>query len=191
MNPSASAQNMMPSSAFETDYIKELWGIEKETLHKWGLKSSEGQIGRTHTADIPNLNTIEVHNLLPQPMSMGNRGSDGSHSDTGSDGFENGKEPYVHNINDNACSASSVESLKVVEFNAERGIKWLETAYKFQSEEDLKNVDVIILNEMDIGMARSENLHTTRMLAYALGMNYAWGLEFVELTRGDKSEQVR
>lgn len=35
----------------------------------------------------------------------------------------------------------------------------------------------------------SGNVHTTRKLAYELGMNYAWGLEFVELTRGDREEQ--
>ena len=37
-------------------------------------------------------------------------------------------------------------------------------------------------------MARTENLHTTKMLAHALGMNYAWGLEFVELTNGNYDE---
>ena len=48
---------------------------------------------------------------------------------------------------------------------------------------------MIFLNEMDIGMARSHQQHTTKLLAYALGMNYAWGLEFVELTLGDAGEQ--
>merc|ERR1719265_1162099 len=38
-------------------------------------------------------------------------------------------------------------------------------------------------------MARSRNEHTTRMLAYALKMNYAWGLEFLELTNGNSEEQ--
>lgn len=176
VNPDTSAQNMIPSVAFETDYIKDIWGIDQDLLQKWGMKSSQGDIGLAFTEAIPNLNTIEVHNLLPKPV--GFHGSDG-------------KEVFVQNINDNACTASSAESLKVIEFNAERGIKWLETAYKFQSEDDLKDADIILLNEMDIGMARSENLHTTRMLAYALNMNYAWGLEFVELTRGTKIEQVR
>jgi hypothetical protein len=49
--------------------------------------------------------------------------------------------------------------------------------------------DVIILNEMDIGMARSDQQHTTRLLAHSLEMNYAWATEFVELTRGNKQEQ--
>ena len=53
----------------------------------------------------------------------------------------------------------------------------------------LKDADVIILNEMDIGMARSDNQHTTRLMAYFLGMNYAWGLEFVELTPGTDEDR--
>jgi len=73
--------------------------------------------------------------------------------------------------------------LHVVEFNAERGRRWLE------SSELLKDADVIILNEMDVGMARSDQQHTTRLMAYHLGMNYAWGLEFVELTLGDGGDR--
>ena len=38
-------------------------------------------------------------------------------------------------------------------------------------------------------MARSGNVHTARKLAFRLGMNYAWGLEFVELTNGNAREQ--
>jgi hypothetical protein len=75
--------------------------------------------------------------------------------------------------------------LRVVEFNAERGRHWLQAVPLLQE----LDADVIILNEMDIGMARSGQQHTTRLLAQALGMNYAWGLEFVELTRGNKQEQ--
>lgn len=73
--------------------------------------------------------------------------------------------------------------LHVIEFNAERGKRWLE------SLELLKNADVIILNEMDVGMARSDQQHTARLMAYHLGMNYAWGLEFVELTLGDSQDR--
>jgi hypothetical protein len=74
-------------------------------------------------------------------------------------------------------------SLRVIEFNAERGRWWLESAHL------LRDYDVIILNEMDIGMARSDQQHTTRLLANYLGMNYAWGLEFVELTNGNQDDR--
>ena len=44
--------------------------------------------------------------------------------------------------------------------------------------------DVALLSEMDLGMARSGNRHTTRDLAAALGAGHAYGVEFVELGHG-------
>eukprot|EP00923_Selenidium_pygospionis_P043121 GHVN01074312.1.p1 GENE.GHVN01074312.1~~GHVN01074312.1.p1 ORF type:complete len:243 (-),score=37.22 GHVN01074312.1:1453-2181(-) len=77
---------------------------------------------------------------------------------------------------------SAKKQLKVVEFNAEGGTNWLLSVIKMTSNPKFMDADVIILNEMDIGMAESRNEHTTRLMAFAL--NYAWGLEFVELTNG-------
>jgi endonuclease/exonuclease/phosphatase family metal-dependent hydrolase len=80
------------------------------------------------------------------------------------------------------------KSLRVLQFNAERGRNWFLLALMMRSVSALE-ADLLLLNEMDIGMARSGNVHTTRMLAHALGYNYAWALEFVELTRGTHDEQ--
>lgn len=86
---------------------------------------------------------------------------------------------------DNSISIheSCTGPLKVTELNAERGRWWMEYATL------LEDSDVIILNEMDIGMARSDNQHTTRLMAHHLGMNYAWGLEFIELTPGTEEDR--
>jgi hypothetical protein len=81
------------------------------------------------------------------------------------------------------CNAH--DQMTVVEFNAERGRHWM-SALKILKP---LNADVVILNEMDVGMARSDQQHTVSLLASALGMNYAWGMEFTELTRGTKTEQ--
>eukprot|EP00977_Amphora_coffeiformis_P011145 scaffold2657_cov89-Amphora_coffeaeformis.AAC.39 len=83
-----------------------------------------------------------------------------------------------------ACQNKS--TLKIVEFNANRGTFWLEASGLLRQA----NADVIILNEMDIGMARSGQQHTARFLAQHLQMNYAWGLEFIELTNGNGEEQA-
>uniref|UniRef100_A0A7S0J9J3 Uncharacterized protein n=1 Tax=Calcidiscus leptoporus TaxID=127549 RepID=A0A7S0J9J3_9EUKA len=40
-------------------------------------------------------------------------------------------------------------------------------------------------------MARSAQQYTARLFAYALGLNYAYGVEFVELTNGNRFEQRR
>lgn len=48
--------------------------------------------------------------------------------------------------------------------------------------------DIVLATEMDLGMARSGQHHTTRDLAAALGMGYVLGVEFVELGTGDPYE---
>ena len=88
-------------------------------------------------------------------------------------------------------AAADHRQLRVAEFNAERGRHWCEVAAQVLRSPDLRAVDVWFLNEFDLGMARSEQLHTLRLLAYALGLNYAWGAEFVELTNGNAAEQHR
>lgn len=49
--------------------------------------------------------------------------------------------------------------------------------------------DVILLSEMDAGMARSGQQHTTQALAQQLGMHYLYGVEFVELDLGCETER--
>jgi endonuclease/exonuclease/phosphatase family metal-dependent hydrolase len=51
------------------------------------------------------------------------------------------------------------------------------------------DLDLILLSETDIGMARSGNRHTTADLAAALDLGYAYGVEFVELGLGDERER--
>ncbi|MEM8632677.1 MAG: endonuclease/exonuclease/phosphatase family protein [Pseudomonadota bacterium] len=48
--------------------------------------------------------------------------------------------------------------------------------------------DIVLATEVDWGMARSSQRHTPRDLAAALGMGYAFGVEFVELGTGDAFE---
>jgi endonuclease/exonuclease/phosphatase family metal-dependent hydrolase len=45
----------------------------------------------------------------------------------------------------------------------------------------LQNVDVLVLNEVDLGMKRTEYRDVAKELAAALHMNYAYGVEFVEV----------
>jgi len=88
-----------------------------------------------------------------------------------------------------ACKIGNSTTIKVVDWNTERGTYWAEFAEMIEAIPDLEKPTVLVLNEMDIGMARSGNVHTARKLAFRLGMNYAWGLEFVELTNGNAREQ--
>jgi len=47
---------------------------------------------------------------------------------------------------------------------------------------------LVLLSEMDNGMARTGQRHTTRDMAALLGMTYAYGVEFVELELGNGVE---
>ena len=48
--------------------------------------------------------------------------------------------------------------------------------------------DVVLLSEMDNGMARTGQRHPTAELAGMLGMTYAYGIEFIELGLGSDTE---
>lgn len=48
--------------------------------------------------------------------------------------------------------------------------------------------DIALLSEVDNGMARTGQLHTSRELAERLGMTYAFGVEFLELELGAEIE---
>lgn len=48
---------------------------------------------------------------------------------------------------------------------------------------------VLLLSEMDHGMARTKQRHTTEDMARALGMTYAFGVEFFEMDLGGETER--
>ncbi len=51
--------------------------------------------------------------------------------------------------------------------------------------------NILLLGELDIGMARMEQRHCPREAAVALGWNYVFGTEFLELGLGDEKERRR
>jgi endonuclease/exonuclease/phosphatase family metal-dependent hydrolase len=50
--------------------------------------------------------------------------------------------------------------------------------------------DALLLCELELGMARSAQMHVARELAQGVGMGYAFGVEYLELELGDPREQV-
>lgn len=78
------------------------------------------------------------------------------------------------------------ERLRVVFWNAER-LKYLEESALFLAG---AQADVLLLVEVDVGMARSGNRHTVRELASRLGAGWCFGVEFVELDLGDARERA-
>jgi len=87
-----------------------------------------------------------------------------------------------HDVKSGNFPVKDNQTLHVAEWNAARGLDWdiLPDFYPI--------ADIIILNEMDWGMARSGNRDTTKDMAKSLEMNYAYGVEFLELTNGNQEE---
>lgn len=75
-------------------------------------------------------------------------------------------------------------SLTVAAWNIERCKRVEDSAELIRAS----GADVVLATEMDWGMARSGQRHTTRDLAALLGFGYVFGVEFVELGTGDPYE---
>lgn len=76
--------------------------------------------------------------------------------------------------------------LRVVAWNLER-CKHLDASAALLAAQD---PDVVLLSELDWGMARSGQRHTARELATRLGCAYAYGVEFLELDLGGPAERA-
>jgi endonuclease/exonuclease/phosphatase family metal-dependent hydrolase len=77
-------------------------------------------------------------------------------------------------------------SARIAFWNAERG-KYLDASAALLGG---LHADAFLLCELDLGMARSGQIHTTRALAGRLGTGYAFAVEFLELGLGDAREQA-
>lgn len=69
-------------------------------------------------------------------------------------------------------------------WNLERCLFPAESAAKMQAE----HPSVVLLSEMDNGMARTAQQNMTAEVAAYMGMNYAYGVEFIELGLGSEIE---
>lgn len=73
------------------------------------------------------------------------------------------------------------DSLGILVFNMERGVHLAELGDFLETCPAARPFDVILANELDDGCVRSGQKDTARELAERLGMNYVFGLEFIEL----------
>ncbi|MBV8393539.1 MAG: endonuclease/exonuclease/phosphatase family protein [Alphaproteobacteria bacterium] len=85
-----------------------------------------------------------------------------------------------------AVQAAPKDRLRVVFWNAER-LKYLAPSIRLLGG---LGADLLLLCEVDLGMARSGNRHTVAELGKALGHGYLFATEFVELDLGDARERA-
>ena len=89
----------------------------------------------------------------------------------------------IHNLV--PAPAEKPAALDVLMFNMERGVHLEELGDFLTTCPDVLPYDVILANELDDGCVRSAGKDTTAELAKRLGMNYVFGLEFIELVNGE------
>ena len=74
--------------------------------------------------------------------------------------------------------------LRCLSWNIEKGTKLDMLIEIFRSDRRFLSADLILLQEADLGMARSGNRFVARELARTLDMNFAFAPCFIELTKG-------
>jgi endonuclease/exonuclease/phosphatase family metal-dependent hydrolase len=83
-----------------------------------------------------------------------------------------------------AGAAPERQRYRVLAWNLERGIELDGQIEAFRTHPYLKDCDVLLLTETDLGMARSQNRDVAQELARELGMYYAFAPCYLNLTRG-------
>lgn len=144
------------------------------------------------TGTLDNLNTSQSDFTTLPVISLADRKALLSKASSGADPNQlnaelSGKIDMLESGNhskSNFPRANTSSSLKFIYWNIERGRHWEDQV------EFLRDADIILLNEVDYGMARTRNANVAKELALALGVNYVVGVEFLELTKGQKGETV-
>ena len=91
---------------------------------------------------------------------------------------------------DNSLSAAGpAGGLRLAAWNIERGKELEGIIDCLRGDPVLRGADVLLLTEADIGMGRSFNRNVPRLVAEALGLNYAFANSFLELGEGDAGER--
>ncbi len=80
--------------------------------------------------------------------------------------------------------------VRVVQWNIEKGKRFDLILDRLQASEILRWADIVILNEADRGMSRSQNRHVAQLLAEKLGMHMAFCPAHFELTKGTDDDLI-
>lgn len=78
--------------------------------------------------------------------------------------------------------------IKTLAWNIERGNRYEGIVTALKNHEKLKDKDILLLTELDHGMARSGNRFVARDLARDLGLNYAFAPVYIALQKGSGVE---
>ncbi|MEP6789110.1 MAG: hypothetical protein ABJB40_11805, partial [Acidobacteriota bacterium] len=84
----------------------------------------------------------------------------------------------------------SQERISALAWNIERGIQLDGIVEALKNHDRLKNKDLLLLTELDYGMARSGNRFVAKEITDALGLNYAFAPVYIALQKGSGVESA-
>ncbi len=87
-----------------------------------------------------------------------------------------------------APEAAAKDSYRALCWNIERGIEFEGIHHTLQNHPELKQADILMIPETDVGMARSANRNVAHDLAKALGLNYYFVPTYINLSKGNGTE---
>lgn len=93
-----------------------------------------------------------------------------------------------HSLRAESAQPKVRDFLRIVHWNIERGNNFDGVLDALRNHPELKHADLLLLNEVDVGMVRTGNRHVAADLARALEMNFIYGAEYIELTKGIREE---
>jgi endonuclease/exonuclease/phosphatase family metal-dependent hydrolase len=82
----------------------------------------------------------------------------------------------------------AAETISALAWNIERGIQFDGIVEALKNHEQLKDKDLLLLTELDHGMARSGNRFVAPEISQALGLNYAFAPVYIALQKGSGVE---
>jgi len=93
-----------------------------------------------------------------------------------------------HEEEHDGAAASYGDHIRALAWNLERGIRYEGIAAALTTDDRLKKRDVLLLSELDYGMARSNNRFVAKDLAEELGMNWTFAPVYIPLQKGSGVE---
>jgi endonuclease/exonuclease/phosphatase family metal-dependent hydrolase len=88
-----------------------------------------------------------------------------------------------------SASASNTGAIRATAWNIERGLRLEGLLRDFKEHERIGRSDVLLLTELDYGMARSRNRFVAREIALSLKLNYVFAPCYLALNKGSGVEK--
>jgi endonuclease/exonuclease/phosphatase family metal-dependent hydrolase len=87
-----------------------------------------------------------------------------------------------------SIKSSDTSFIRTTAWNIERGLRLDSIIRVFKEHPIISSSDVLLLTELDYGMARTENRFVAREIAEALGLNYVFAPCYINLNKGSGLE---